>query len=322
MNQRRAFLGFGMGLALGGLPLAVLAREPLQWRERVLQGFGTTLWLRVAHADAGLAGQALDESVALLRRIEGQMSLFDADSALCRLNRQGRLAAPDPLLADVLQLSRRIAAASGGAFDPTVQPLWDVWQRAAADGRLPSARALASAARHVGWRALDASPGRVLLPPGFALSLNGIAQGYAADAVRARLRALGIRHAMLDTGETAVLGKAPGGIPWRFGVEDAVKGGLAAQPPLSVPDGFAVATSSDAHTTFSADRRHHHILDPGSGYSPVHWSSMTVVARSAALADALTKVFFMLAPENLPVAARRWRVRVRAQDKQGRWLDA
>lgn len=322
MNPRRAFLGFGMGLAAGVLPLASAAGEPLQWRERLLQGFGTTLWLRAADLDAGRVEQALDEAASILRRIERQMSLFDPDSALCRLNRQGRLDAPDVLLLDVLQVARKIAAASDGAFDPTMQPLWAVWQQAAAEDRLPVPRAVAAAARRVDWRALDADPERVLLPSGFALSLNGIAQGYAADAVRTRLRALGIRHAMLDTGETAVLGHAPEGLPWRFGVEDPASGQLAQLPALTVPDGYAIATSSDAHTRFSADRRHHHILDPHSGYSPPHWSSMTVVARSATLADALTKVFFMLPQDRLAGAARRWQVRVLAQRKQGDWLSA
>lgn len=320
MNDRRAFLGFGMGVALGGLPLLASAVESLQWRERVLQGFGTTLWLRAAHADTGRVEQALDQAVATLRRIERQMSLFDPDSALRRLNRAGRLDAPDPMLVQVLQQSRRMAAASGGGFDPTMQPLWELWQHAVGEGRLPSPHAVARAARRVNWRALDVSRERILLPPGFAVSLNGIAQGYAADTVRQQLRALGIRHAMLDTGETAVLGQAPGAQPWRFGIEDAHTGALAAVPPLTLPDGFAVATSSDAHTRFSDDRRHHHIVNPQSGYSPPHWSSMTVVAHSAMLADALTKVFFMLPPDRLAEAARRWQVKALAQYKAGHWI--
>lgn len=320
MNPRRAFLGFGMGLAAGVLPLASAARESLQWRERLLHGFGTTLWLRAADLDAGRVEQALDAAAETLRRIEAQMSLFDPDSALCRLNRQGRLDEPDVLLLDVLQVARKIAAASNGAFDPTMQPLWEVWQQATGEGRLPAPAAVTAAARRVDWRALDATRDRVVLPAGFALSLNGIAQGYAADAVRSQLRALGIRHAMLDTGETAVLGQGPEGLPWRFGIEEPARGGLAPLPPVQVPDGYAIATSSDAHTRFSADRRHHHILDPHSGYSPPHWSSVSVVARSATLADALTKVFFMLPPERLASAARRWQVRVWAQRKHGEWI--
>ncbi len=327
-TTRRQFLGFGMGLAAAGALPALAAgsaardaQAALAWRERVLQGFGTTLWLRAAHADAGRVEQALDRAVTRIRAIEAQMNLFDEGSALRRLNRDGRLERPGAALLQVLALSAKIAAGSGGAFDVTMQPLWDVWDGARRAARLPSARELARATARVNWRAVDANRERVLLPKGYALSLNGIAQGHAADAVRAELQALGIRDAMLDTGETAVLGRAPDRAPWRFGIED-VRHGTVAAPVISVPDGYAAATSSDAHTTFSADRVHHHILDPRSGDSPPHWSSATVVARSAALADGLTKVFFMLPRERIAAAARHWGVGVVMQDKQGQWLKA
>ena len=93
-------------------------------------------------------------------------------------------------------------------------------------------------------------------------------------------------------------------------------------PVITVLDGYSAATSSDAHTTFTADRRYHHILDPRTGESPPHWSSVTVVARSAALADGLTKVFFALPKERVAAAASHWGVGVLMQDKRGQWLKA
>lgn len=331
-TTRRQFLGFGMGLAAAGaLPaLAATAQrsqrevhDALVWRERVLQGFGTTLWLRAAHADAGRVELALERAVKRIRAIEAQMNLFDDGSALRRLNRSGRLERPDAQLLQVLRLSSRIAADSSGAFDVTMQPLWELWDGTRRESRLPSARELARTTARVNWRAVDATPERVLLPKGFALSLNGIAQGHAADAVRTELQALGIRHAMLDTGETAVLGQAADHAPWRFGIENVRNSGngtAADAPVITLPDGYAAATSSDAHTTFTADRVHHHILDPRTGDSPLHWSSVTVVARSAALADGLTKVFFMLPQERIAATAQHWGVGVALQDKHGQWL--
>lgn len=328
MTTRRQFLGFGMGLAATlAVPALAAPRQQdaiaaLAWRERVLQGFGTTLWLRAGHADASRVELALDRAVQRIRAIEAQMSLFDESSAIRQLNRRGRLDSPDPQLLQVLRLSSTISAGSQGAFDVTMQPLWALWETARRESRLPAARELARATARVHWRAVDATADRVLLPSGFALSLNGIAQGHAADAVRSELQAMGIRDAMLDTGETAVLGQAPDGTPWRFGVENVHPEARTSAPAITVPDGYATATSSDAHTTFSADRRHHHILDPRTGDSPLHWSSVTVVARSAALADGLTKVFFMLPKERVAAAARHWGVRVVMQDKQGQWLTA
>ncbi len=326
---RRQYLRLGMGLGAfavyPSLSLAAAgsavqdASARLSWHERSLTGFGTTLWLRAGDPSADKAEAALEHSVKLLRRIESQMSLFDEHSAISRLNRNGELHKPSRELLQVIALSSKIATASSGAFDITMQPLWELWARAQAESRLPARHELQAARQRVNWRALQASTDRILLKKGMSLSMNGIAQGFAADALRTQMQAMGIQHAMLDTGETAVLGAAPGGSPWRFGIEDVyVKEAKPAQA-ATVPDGYALATSSDAHTTFTEDRLHHHILDPRTGDSPGWWSSVSVMAKSAALADGLTKVFFMLPPDQVAQVAKRWNVAVILQDKQGRW---
>jgi thiamine biosynthesis lipoprotein len=326
---RRQYLRLGMGLgvlaAYPSLSTAAAsatvqeASSRIVWRERSLTGFGTTLWLRAGDPSADKADAALDRSVQLLRQIESQMSLFDEHSAIRRLNRRGELEKPSRELLQVIGLSSKIAAGSSGAFDISMQPLWELWAHAQAESRLPTGRERRAARDRVNWRAIEASADRILLKKGMSLSLNGIAQGFAADALRAQMQSMGIQHAMLDTGETAVLGMAPGGSPWRFGIEDVQARDAAPAQAATVPDGYALATSSDAHTTFTDDRVHHHILDPRTGDSPGWWSSVTVMARSAALADGLTKVFFMLPPQQVQQAAKRWNVAVILQDKQGRW---
>ena len=264
----------------------------LQWQERNLLGFGTTLSLRAGHRNAQQLSAALLAAIAEIRAIEQLMSLFDADSAVCRLNTDGVLRQPDFRLLDVLTLARRVSKRSDGAFDVTMQPLWQVWQNAAKQDRLPTTAQLASARAKVDWRKLEFDATAIRLrAPGMAVSLNGIAQGYAADRARAALLQHGVEHALLDTGEWAPLGQADDGARWQLGVanphqRDALMATLAT-------DGRCVATSSDDRTVFSTDRVHHHIIDPRLGQSPKLLSSVTVVADSGALADALTKVFFM-----------------------------
>lgn len=324
MNPRRHFMRVALGLFATGLSPQLLAAQasndaPLVWRQRAMLGFGTTLWLKAAHANADQLEAALDEAVAAIRQIERQMSLFDPHSALSRLNARGSLRQPGADLLDVLALAGKVSAQSAGAFDASMQPLWRLWSQASEQGALPSSRAVAQARRRVNWRAVEASPAAIRLnQPGMALSLNGIAQGYASDRVKAILQARGIAHALIDTGETTLLGQAPDGSDWTFGIENAAPGSTQ-MPPLLTFDGRAMATSSDVHTTFSADHRHHHIMDPRTGYSPTHWSSVTVLAERCALADALTKVFFMLPPQSVRAAARHWQVDVVLQDKGGRW---
>lgn len=322
MMQRRQCLRWAIGLFGAGMSAQVFgnAGPALVWRERALVGFGTTLWLKAGHTDAGQLEAALSAAVVAIRQVESQMSLFDPGSALSRLNAQGQLRNPHPHLLKVLKTAHHVSAHSAGAFDASMQPLWQLWSQAGEQGALPSQHAIDKTRQLVNWRAIDISPASIRLnQPGMQLSLNGIAQGYASDLVRTILQLHGIRHALIDTGETSLLGHAPNDRAWTFGIEDAAHKAQET-PPLLVADGRAIATSSDAHTVFSADHKHHHIMDPHTGYSPTYWSSVSVLAPSCTLADALTKVFFTLPPGQVLPLARRWQVDVVLQDKAGHWI--
>jgi thiamine biosynthesis lipoprotein len=327
-SHRRTFLLTSLGASLGlgaatlgsglGLPGAARAAAALQWRERPLLALGTTLNLRAAHASGQQAEQALDAAVARIRAVEASMSLFQADSELQRLNRTGQLARPSADLLAVLQTAQDVALRSGGAFDCTVQPLWSLYDRAARHGRLPDAKELAAARALVGWRGLNVqADGVSLTRPGMAVTLNGIAQGYAADVARAALQQHGIEHALLDAGEFATLGRNPAGQAWTLGIEDPrVEQQFIARLRT---DGRGIATSADNRSAFTPDHRHHHILNPATGRSPTELASVTVAAPATMLADALTKVMFMAGPRRIPALAQQWNVGVLWVDKRGRW---
>ncbi len=315
--QRRRWLRLALGGAGAALLGGAASDQARHWRERGLRGFGTTLWLRAGHTDATTADAGLDAAVAALRTVEAQMSLFDPASALSLLNRDGVLDAPHPWLVEVLRLAEDVAVRSDGTFDITVLPLWRAWHAARIEQRIPSDAELRAAHARVDWRAVEVSDSRIRLRrPGMAITLNGIAQGYAADRARDALQAHGIEHALIDAGEWASLGRAPDGAPWRLGVADPRADALRRATLRS--DGRAFATSSDAHDTFSADRRDHHIFDPRSGRSPGTLASVTVAAASAALADALTKVLFMADADAALALAAHWGVDALVIDKQGR----
>jgi thiamine biosynthesis lipoprotein len=218
----------------------------------------------------------------------------------------------------VLRAARQVSQASAGAFDVTVQPLWALYDRAQRAGRLPTALEIATARAQVGWQKLSIEPHRVrLTQPDMAVTLNGIAQGYAADAARQALMDHSIAHALLDTGEFSALGRNEHSRPWTLGVEDP-RDATRLLAALQL-DGRCLATSADNRSAFTPDHRHHHIFDPSTGDSPAALSSVTVAAPTAMLADALTKVMFVGGPKRIPALARQWRVGVLWVDKQGRW---
>ena len=321
MNQsRRQLLKWGMGLGVSSMAAQGHAAA-LVWRERAMLGFGTTLWIRAGHANASQLDAALAAAVQALRLIEGEMSLFNPDSAVSRLNATGVLQKPSMHMRSVLAWAALVSGRSGGAFDISMQPLWQAWSAAQGQQGAPSSQALQRARRLVKWQAVEVTPDSVRLnAKGMGISLNGIAQGYAADLVREVLQSHGIAHAQIDAGETTLLGQSPGGQAWTLGVEDVALAQHRPTMPVLKADGRAVATSSDAHTVFSADHLNHHILNPHTGYSPTHWASVTVLAPCCVLADALTKVFFMQPPPQLPAVAKLWGVDVLAQRKDGAWV--
>ena len=327
--QRRQLLwaAIGMGSALIApesrayreQPLGGAANTPAHWRSRPLLGFGTSLSLTVGADTAAKAELALDLAVADIRHIEQQMSLFRANSAVCQLNASGLLRNPDPMLVRVLRLAQTVSQQSQGAFDITVQPLWLLYAQAQREDRLPWAAALLAARDKVDWQQVEVRDDRVRLKrPGMAITLNGIAQGFAADVIKARWQTMGIEHALINTGEWSALGRAQDGKAWQLGIAnprdaDGIIRRIAAS-------GRSVATSADSQTFFTADFQHHHIFDPHTGDSPADVSSVTVVADSCALADALTKVMFVAGKAKALDLAKTWGVEVLLVDKAGRWV--
>ena len=296
LTRRRAVLG-ACGLAAAGIAgfRAHAAARGLVARSRAGLAFGTTISLTAAGPDPDALDAALTEGIAAMRAVEHEASLFRPDSALSRLNREGRLDAPPHHLATMLGFALTLAETTGGAFDPTVQPLWPLWSRAAEGGGRPDPGALRHCLARVGWRRVNLAPEAIVLETGTGVTLNAVVQGYAADVVMAALRARGVADAFVDTGEFGAVGTHADGSPWRLGLADPRRKGEVAAV-IAPFTGFA-ATSGDYNMAFSADFRDHHIFDPATGFSPRGLASVTVTAPTGLLADGLSTACMVLGRE-------------------------
>jgi len=280
------------------VPLPTTAAPPPPVQALHGQTMGTTWSVRFS-APARHDLHALHDAVqARLDRIVAEMSTWDAASDLMRFNRCAAgewVALPEDFLC-VLDAALRIAAASEGAFDPTVSPLvaaWGFGAHAGARGR-PAQADLDAARARVGWRQLqlDAGQRRARRSGDVALDLSAIAKGHGVDAVAALLHRRGIDSALVEVGgELYGYGRKPDGQPWRVLVEsspdeEADSAGL--EPRVLVLDGMATATSGDRWHAYAHDgRRYSHTIDPRSG-EPVTdaAAAVTVVAADAMHADA------------------------------------
>jgi len=299
--SRRRFLSLALGAggvaALGSTGVTRWADGPHRIRA-VRSGYalGTHVSMELYHADEVRAERALDAAFAELDRVENILSLYRPGSQLCRLNRDGIVHNPHPYLFEVLTCAQNISTRSDGAFDVTVQPLWQLYSAAKKNGVLPDEREIATARGKVNYRKLDVSVRCVrFAEPGMSATLNGIAQGYAADRVAAVLQEHGVVHALVNTGEIGAIGNKPSAEPWTVGIQDPRNADAFAA--LANLDSLFLSTSGDYNTTFTPDRAYNHIFDPRTGVSPRHFSSVTVVARSGMLADAHSTSLFVLGAE-------------------------
>lgn len=290
-----AGVGLGVGTALWRSRSDQYATEDLSVT-RSSRAFGTEVSITAMHSQHNVAERALTAAFAELETVEEVMSLYRPHSQLCRLNRDGFVDSPHPYLLDVLRHAVAVSERSGGAFDVTVQPLWTVSAAAKKEQRLPSAQEVELALAKVNWKKLQITPeGIVLEDTGMAVTLNGIAQGFAADRAALALRNAGIERALVNTGEIGALGTKPGSEPWTVGIQHPRD--PEAYISLAKLVDRSLSTSGDYATSFSDDHVHHHIFNPQSGCSPEEFSNVSVVAASGLEADALSTAVFVLGME-------------------------
>jgi FAD:protein FMN transferase len=282
------------GAALLTRSRAVRAADPVRWSGSAL---GAQVSIEIYHPDRAEALRLVERSIQEVRRLEQQFSLYEASSAICALNRTGILVAPDADMVALLKASLSFADRTDGAFDPTVQPLWrlyvDHFSSEGCDPSGPSAGKLAEALLKVGRSGLLVGEDRIALTRhGAAVTLNGIAQGYATDKVVDMLRGAGLTATLVNMGEIRAIGARPEGTPWRVGLADPDRPGVLTET-IDLVD-RAVATSAGAGFRFDPEGRFTHLFDPATGRSPSLYRTVSVIAPTATEADALSTAFSLM----------------------------
>lgn len=253
---------------------------------------------------ADAPGVTSAELFAMMARLDGEMkasmSLFDDTSLLQRLNR-GETDSVDRHIEANLRLAKLLTAWSDGTYDVTVKPLVEAYGFA---GRhrtpLPD---VDSMLRFVGSDKVWIEDGRLVKSDRrVQLDFNSIAKGYTVDCAAALLRAKGARNYLVEIGgEIRAEGVNASGRPWRIGVElpvdDASMQNNGIDCRLQLTRG-GMATSGN-YRRFYIDsltgRKVAHTIDPRTGRSALsHLLSVTVVADSCALADAMATMLLAM----------------------------
>ena len=244
--------------------------------------------------------EAVARIMSEIERLEAIFSLQDARSELSRLNADGRLDDPSPDMLHVLAVGGRIHRSTRGRFDPTVQSLWKFYVDWYAQGRAraqPPESELRRLDASIGFDAIRIGPDAISMPPGYALTLNGIAQGHITDRGVAILRDLGFGRVLADLGEIGAIGAIGGQAPdesWKVRLPDGATAALR--------DG-ALATSAGSATPL-ADNGDHHLFDPVARRPARIWDWLSIGHPSATIADGLSTGLYCLTPPDCGQALR------------------
>jgi FAD:protein FMN transferase len=303
VSRRRAITIVG---AVAGLPLFCaddLSHGALLLHQWSGTSLGSPAQLLLYHHDRAAAARIAGECAAEIERLERIFALYQPDSEIARLNRDGRVELPSLDLLTVLSRCQILSALSRGAFDVTVQPFWTLYAahffgNAAPQPEGPGLQAIERTRKLVDWQAIDVSRRRIVLErTGMGVTLNGIAQGYITDRVLDILHANGCDQAFGNMGcsEIRAVGRHADGRPWRVGLADPRQPEMVGIN-LDLCD-RSVCTSGGYGTKFDATGRFHHLFDPFTGASAHHYIAVSVFGASAFVADALSTALYVTPPE-------------------------
>lgn len=275
---------------------AVAAPGKLTYSDKAM-GTSVSVWFWTdREADAARAAEAM---FGEMKRLDKEMTTWLPDSELSKIN----TAAGDKpvkvsdetiaVIARALDISKR----SDGVFDITVQAFHGLWKfDEDMDGSLPDQAEVKKRLALIGWKdiVLDKAKKTVFLKrKGMAITLGGIAKGYAVDKCVALLKAKGFTDFMVQAGGDMYIAGSKGKDPWMVGIRDP-RGPKESMFAVSPIKDHSFSTSGDYERGFVKDGvRYHHILDPKTG-QPAHASrSVTIRAKDAFTADAWSKVMFI-----------------------------
>lgn len=280
--------------------------DGLPEREFAGSTMGTTWSVKlVAMAEDFDMRAVRDDIEGTLSKAERAMSTYLLDSELTRFNldRSTDWIETSAEFCDAVAAAQSIAKLTDGAFDITVGPLVNLWGFGppGSVARPPARKDIEAMLKRVGHARLHADctiPALRKDLPDLYVDLSAYAKGYAVDRVADLLDERGLVNYLVEVGgELRMRGSNARGEKWAIAIEKPVRGGRSVQSIVGLTDA-ALATSGDYRNYFEYEGvRYSHTIDPRTGAPVTHnAASVTVVADTAAYADAIATALLVLGP--------------------------
>jgi thiamine biosynthesis lipoprotein len=245
---------------------------------------------------------AAESALDLIGDIETWMTVFDDDSEVCRVNREATkrpIEVSEPLF-DLLTQCAALSAETNGTFDPATGAMTKCWGFYRREGRLPTARERAEAMAASGMKhvVLDEVNRTVrFLRPGLELNFGSIGKGFALDrAAELLVRDWGIRSGLLQGGGSSI--RAIGLPPedsrgWSIGLKHPHHESHSLGTVHLTNNGLGTSAATYQYFVYKG-KKYGHVLDPRTGHPAEGTASASVLAATAAEADAFSTAAFVM----------------------------
>ena len=286
--NRRKFLNItAMTLALPFCSNSLFAnlQEKITWTGIAL---GADSNMTLFHKDKSYAKDSLNICINEIKRLENIFSLFDNNSSISQLNKEGYILNPPKELVEVLNFANNISENTNGAFDATVQPLWIIHKSYSKHKNIAILNDEIQKVKNlISYKNIEINKNKIYFKKeNMQITLNGIAQGYITDKITNILEQRGFTNVLVNLGEFNSIGGYDENRDWNI-----------ATPYLNdikylKLNNNAVASSGGYGTRF--DEKYHHLFDVNTGTSANYINSVTIKASNAMLADALSTAVFVM----------------------------
>ncbi len=244
---------------------------------------------------------AVRDSVALyLERIDHSLSGYNPNSILTAFN-ENRPVKLDQIFIDNFKASQQMNQKTGGIFDPSAAPLFDLWGFGFKNGVDVTPAQIDSVKEFIGMHRFHLDSSAIVKDdPRCKLNFNAIAQGYTADYIAARFSEMGMENFLVEVGgEIYAKGCNPKGKLWNVGIDKPIDGnnvpGASIQAIVRISS-KGLVTSGDYRKFYMKEgKKISHSINPKTGFPIEHnLLSATVVAENATFADAFATYLMVI----------------------------
>lgn len=305
MNNRKRYPPALLFMPLLSLILSGCQHQTSDEVEIAGNAQGTTFHIKYVQPAHPISREELSRKIEdRFAELDKKLSNYRDDSEISIINHQNsqEWITVSQEIMDQLVIAQHVFKLSGGCYDVTVKPLFDLWGFSRHEGRIPAPEEINETLKTIGGQHLLLDPPhhriRKLLPQ-LRIDLSSIAQGYSVAQMANLLENAGITNYLAEIGgEMKVRGHKASGQPWRVAIEKPLPNTQEVSEILTVTQasGTAIMTSGTYRNYFEANgRTYSHILDPSTGY-PVnhHLLSTTVLHPDPTWADAWSTALLCL----------------------------